>query len=125
MLIWLSDRSSAAETFAKNVLLSYSGTGTGTDGHAKATDINSNPKAYTQAGNATIYAGQDAANFIGVPFNDARVPDLIGITHFGTVYTGGTGKIAEHGGDNVQDRHVPILVSGGPVRADDPATAWN
>jgi hypothetical protein len=31
--------------------------------------------------------------------------------------TGVTGKIAEHGGDNAQDRHVPILVSGGPVGA--------
>jgi hypothetical protein len=117
MLIWLSDRSAAAETFAKNFLLGYNGNGTGTDGKAKATDINGNPKAYTQAGNATIYAGQDAANFIGVPFSDARVPDLIGIAQYGTVYTGGKGKIAEHGGDNAQDRHVPILVSGGPVGA--------
>jgi hypothetical protein len=103
--------------FAKSFLLSYTGTGTGKDGHAKATDINGNPKAYTQAGNATIYAGQEAANFIGVPFSDARVPDLIGIAQYGTVYTGGTGKIAEHGGDNAQDRHVPILVSGGPIHA--------
>src|SRR5260370_28300068 len=70
-----------------------------------------------QGGTATICAGQDAANFIGVPFSDARVPDLIGIAQYGTVYTGGTGKIAEHGGNNAQDRHVPILVSGGPVGA--------
>ena len=115
MLIWLSDRSSTAETFAKTFLLSYNGNGSGADGRAKATDINGNPKAYTQAGNATIYAGQDAANFIGVPFNDARVPDLIGIAQYGTVYTGGKGKIAEHGGNNPQDRDVPILVSGGPL----------
>jgi phosphoglycerol transferase MdoB-like AlkP superfamily enzyme len=27
------------------------------------------------------------------------------------VYTGGTAKIAEHGGDDPQDRHVPILVA--------------
>jgi hypothetical protein len=26
-------------------------------------------------------------------------------------YTGGTAKIAEHGGDDLQDRNVPILVS--------------
>lgn len=115
MLIWLNDRSNAAETFAKNFLLNYSGNGTGADGQAKATDINGNPKPYTQAGNAKIYAGQEAANFIGVPFNDARVPDLIGISQYGTVYTGGKHKIAEHGGDNPQDRHVPILISGDPV----------
>jgi arylsulfatase A-like enzyme len=117
MLIWLSDRSDAAESFAKNFLLSYNGNGSGSDGQATATDINGNPKAYTQAGNATIYAGVDAANFIGVSVNDPRVPDLIGIAQYGTVYTGGKGKIAEHGGNNVQDRHVPILISGGSVGA--------
>jgi hypothetical protein len=116
MLIWLSDRSAAAESFARNFLLNYSGNGTGADGKAKATGINGAAKPYTQAGNATIYAGQDAANFIGVPFNDSRVPDVIGIAQVGTVYTGGT-KIAEHGGDNPNDRNVPILVSGGPVEA--------
>jgi hypothetical protein len=117
MLIWLNDRSVTAETFAKSFLLSYNGNGTGTDSHAKATDINGHPKAYTAAGNATIYAGQDAANFIGVPFSDARVPDIIGISQHGVVYTGGKGKIAEHGGNDPQDRHVPILISGGDVHA--------
>ncbi|HVH65776.1 MAG TPA: hypothetical protein VM674_07030, partial [Candidatus Acidoferrum sp.] len=117
MLIWLSDRSDAAESFAKNFLLGYNGNGTGSDGKATATDINGNPKPYTQAGNATIYAGVDAANFIGVSFDDARVPDLIGIAQYGTVYTGGKGKIAEHGGNNIQDKHAPILVSGGSVAA--------
>jgi hypothetical protein len=117
MLIWLSDRSNTAENFAKRFLLGYNGNGTGTDGKATATDINGNPKAYTQAGNATIYAGQDAASFMGVSVNDERVPDLIGIAQYGTVYTGGKGKIAEHGGNNPQDRNVPILVSGGSVGA--------
>jgi hypothetical protein len=45
------------------------------------------------------------------------VPDVIGIAQVGTVYTGGQGKIAEHGGDNPQDRDVPIVVSGDPVEA--------
>jgi phosphoglycerol transferase MdoB-like AlkP superfamily enzyme len=40
------------------------------------------------------------------------VPDLVGIVQHGVVYTGGTAKIAEHGGDNPQDRHVPILLTG-------------
>lgn len=115
MLLWLSDRSAEAEAFAKQFLLDYHGDGTGTDGRAKATDIDGKPKAYTQAGNDKIYAGKDAAAFMGVPFSDARVPDLIGVAQVGTVYTGGTGKIAEHGGNNALDRHVPIVVSGGPV----------
>jgi Type I phosphodiesterase / nucleotide pyrophosphatase len=124
MLIWLSDRSPAAESFAKNFLLNYNGNGSGSDGMAKATDINGNPKAYTAAGNAKIYAAQEAADFIGVPFNDGRVPDLIGIAQYGTVYTGGTKKIAEHGGDNPQDRDVPILIAGGSIHGGRMMNEW-
>jgi len=116
MMIWLSDRSDAAQTFAKQFLIDYHGDGTGTDGQATATDIQGNPKAYTQAGNADIYAGKDAAAYMGVPFDDVRVPDLIGVAQVGTVYTGGKGKISEHGGANPQDQNVPIVVSGGPVQ---------
>ena len=50
-----------------------------------------------------------------MPAGDERVPDLIGISQYGTVYTGGHGKIAEHGGDNPQDRDVPIVVSGAGI----------
>jgi hypothetical protein len=35
---------------------------------------------------------------------------VVGIAQHGVVYTGGTSKIAEHGGGDPQDRHVPILV---------------
>jgi arylsulfatase A-like enzyme len=38
------------------------------------------------------------------------VPDVIGIAQYGVVYTGHKGKIAEHGGDHLEDRNVPILV---------------
>ena len=41
---------------------------------------------------------------------DPRHPDIVGIAQHGVVYTGGKGKIAEHGGDDQQDRNVPILV---------------
>ena len=44
------------------------------------------------------------------PWSDPRVPDVIGISQYGTVYTGGMKKIAEHGGDASQDRNVPILL---------------
>ena len=106
MLIWLNDRSPAAESFAKSFLLDHSGVGN---------DINGSPKAYASSGLAHVYAGADAAAFIGVPFADPRVPDVIGISQYGVVYTGKQGKIAEHGGDNPQDRDVPIVVSGNPV----------
>jgi Type I phosphodiesterase / nucleotide pyrophosphatase len=103
MLLWLSDRSQPAADFAKAYLLAHNGVGN---------DINGNPKAYTASGLSTVYAGSAAANFVGVPTGDPRVPDLIGIVQHGVVYTGGTGKIAEHGGNDVQDRNVPILISG-------------
>jgi hypothetical protein len=108
VLMWLNDRSAAAESFAKSFLEGYSGVGN---------DINKNPKPFTSSGlvPGEIFTGADAANFIGVPFADPRVPDVIGVAQVGTVYTGGTKKIAEHGGDNPQDRDVPIVVSGDPI----------
>ncbi len=106
MLLWLTDRSQAAANFAKNYLLTHSGTGN---------DINGNPKAYTASGLSVVYAGSAAANFIGVAQGDPRVPDLIGIVQHGVVYTGGKGKIAEHGGADPQDRNVPILLAGSGV----------
>jgi type I phosphodiesterase/nucleotide pyrophosphatase len=108
MLLWLNDRSDAAESFAKTFLRDYSGVGN---------DIDKQPKPFTSAGLVPdeIHTGADAARFIGVPFGDPRVPDVIGVAQYGTVYAGGTKKIAEHGGDNPQDRDVPLVVSGGPV----------
>ena len=106
MLLWLTDRSQTAADFAKTYLLAHNGVGN---------DINGNPKPYTASGLSTVYAGSAAANFIGVAPGDPRVPDLIGIAQHGVVYTGGKKKIAEHGGDDVQDRNVPILVSGPDV----------
>jgi hypothetical protein len=103
MLVWFSDRSPEAARFASQFLLSQSGVGN---------DIAGNPKPYTSSGLAFVYAGADAARFFGVPHSDPRVPDLVGIVQHGVVYTGGQGKIAEHGGADPQDRNVPILISG-------------
>jgi hypothetical protein len=107
MYMWLNDRGQPAADFAKNFLLNYSGTGN---------DITGAPKPFTASGLATVYAGAAAAAYFHIPANDTvghqRVPDLVGIAQVGTVYTGGQGKIAEHGGANPQDRDVPILVAG-------------
>lgn len=114
MLLWFSngDRTATADAFATRFLDAYSGDGTGNDGRARATDIKANAKAYTSAGLSAIKAGQDAAHFLGVPPGNPRVPDLIGIVQHGVVYTAGTSKIAEHGGNEPQDRHVPLVVAG-------------
>jgi hypothetical protein len=114
MLMWLSDRSDAATTFVKNHLMSsaspYKGTGN---------DITGNPKPYTTSGLTKVYAGSDPQNPLFVPASDTigrqRTPDIVGIAQVGTVYTGKKAKISEHGGDNPQDRNVPIVVSGAGV----------
>ncbi len=119
MLLWFSngDRTPTADVFATRFLARYDGTGAGNDGKATATDINANPKAYTMAGLKVVKAGPSAARFIGVRPGGPRVPDLIGIAHHGVVYTGKTSKISEHGGDDAQDRHVPLIVSAPGLRS--------
>jgi arylsulfatase A-like enzyme len=56
-----------------------------------------------------VYAG---ASYFHVRPGDSRVPDLFAVVQHGVVYTGGTKKIAEHGGAAPQDRDVPLVVSG-------------
>ena len=68
-------------------------------------------KPVTSAGLSQVYVGDAAARLIGVPVTDARVPDVIGIAQYGVVYTGKKKKISEHGGNHLEDRNVPILVS--------------
>ena len=101
MLLWLSDRSQAAADFVKQYLLTHSAAGN---------DINGNSITVSASGLKQVYADADAAAFIGVPVSDPRHPDVIGIVQHGVVYTGGKAKIAEHGGNDRQDRNVPILV---------------
>ncbi|HSS93639.1 MAG TPA: alkaline phosphatase family protein [Candidatus Dormibacteraeota bacterium] len=103
MLIWLNDRSATATQFAKTFLLGHSGTGN---------DINGNPKPYTASGLTKVYAGVSAAAYFHTSVGDSRVPDVLGISQVGVVYTGKKAKIAEHGGANPQDRDVPLVVSG-------------
>ena len=75
-----------------------------------ANDINGKAITVPTSGVKQVYAGREAARLIGVPYLDPRVPDVIGIAEHGVVYTGGKGKIAEHGGNDLPDRNVPVLV---------------
>jgi len=100
MLLWLNDRSAGATDFARRFLLQY---------HNAKASVDDKP--VTSAGLLQIYAGDAAARLIGVDQSDPRVPDVIGIAQYGVVYTGHKGKIAEHGGDHLEDRNVPILVA--------------
>ena len=100
MLLWFNDRSSTATEYAKEFLTNYNDSSASVDG-----------KPVTSAGLWQIYTGVAAAQLVGVDVTDPRVPDVIGIAQYGVVYTGGKGKIAEHGGDHLEDRNVPILIS--------------
>jgi hypothetical protein len=108
MLMWLTDRSQAAADFAKAFLLGHSGSGN---------DVNGNPKSYSASGLSKVYAGNAAAAYFGAKPGDPRTPDVFGVSQYGTVFTGGQGKIAEHGGANPQDLNVPIIVSGWKVKS--------
>jgi hypothetical protein len=98
---YLSDRSQQAADFVKNYLLTHSATGNTVDG---------SPRTLGSSGLAKVFAGKAAARYFHVPLSDPRHPDVWGIVQHGVVYTGGHGKIAEHGGADPEDRHVPILV---------------
>lgn len=112
VLLWLNDRSGKATRFARTFLEQYSGVGIGSDAAGAKT-----AKPFTNAGLKAIYAGREAAEFIGAPGADDRVPDLIGIARRGTVYAGSKlSKIAEHGGHDALDRHVGLVIFGAGIR---------
>jgi hypothetical protein len=105
MILWLNDRSDAATAFARKFLLNY---------HDDSASVDR--KHVTSAGLSQVYTGAAAAALIGVDQSDPRVPDVIGLAQYGVVYTSHKAKIAEHGGDHLEDRNVPILLewSGAP-----------
>ncbi|GAA2499275.1 alkaline phosphatase family protein [Terrabacter carboxydivorans] len=107
MLLWLSDRSEAAETFVKGYLLSHPAPAN------TATDPKGTYSTTVEASGLTdVRTGGAADQLFGAPLGDPHAPDVVGIAQHGVVYTGGVGKIAEHGGDAPADRHVPLVVSG-------------
>lgn len=104
MQLWLTEHTQAAADFAKQYLTSHTAAGN---------DINKAPITVQGSGLSTVYAGSQVADFFHTAANDSRIPDIFGIVQHGVVYTGGTKKIAEHGGADPQDRHVPLVVSQG------------
>jgi Type I phosphodiesterase / nucleotide pyrophosphatase/Sulfatase len=102
---YLSVKTQAAADFVKTYLWNHSATAVlyNNDG------VNRGTEQVPHSGLAQIYAGHQAAAFFGVPDSDPRHPDVFGRVQVGTVYTTGS-KIAEHGGDNPDDRDVPLLV---------------
>ena len=96
----MSDRSQTATDFVKSYLWAHS---------APAVNYAGQTITVQHSGLQEIFAGQQSAQFFGVPYLDPHHPDVFGISQVGTIYTTGT-KIAEHGGDNPGDRDVPLVV---------------
>jgi hypothetical protein len=111
MLLWLSDRSSAAEQFARSWLLGHDAPANTVD---DAKGVHST--TVTRSGLNAVYTGAAARVFVGAAATDSRVPDLIGVAQPGVVYTSGVKKIAEHGGASVADRSVPLVIASLGVR---------
>jgi hypothetical protein len=110
MLVWLSNRSSGALDFVKDYLLT----------HSAPANLITDPKGthsatVTKSGLKAVYVGSAADKLLHAPIGDSHAPDLVGIVQPGVVYTGGVGKIAEHGGATADDRDVPLVVSGAGV----------
>jgi type I phosphodiesterase/nucleotide pyrophosphatase len=100
LLWWLSDRSQTAADFVKTYLWTHTAPAVNYAGHTITVQ---------HSGLREIFAGQQSAQFFGVPTSDPHHPDVYGIAQVGTIYTTGS-KIAEHGGDNPGDRDVPLVV---------------
>jgi hypothetical protein len=99
---YLSDNSQAACDFVKTYLWDHT---------AQGFDVNVNPVTVQHSGLAQIWAGADAAHFLGVPVDNGRYQEVLGKVQEGIVYAKPT-KLAEHGGMNTGDRHVLMVVSG-------------
>ncbi len=62
-------------------------------------------------GQGEIFAGPSLTLQFNDPLTDSRTPDIIVTPNVGVIYTGGTGKVAEHGGFAYDDRNVLLIVS--------------
>ncbi|CAG8668571.1 22122_t:CDS:2, partial [Dentiscutata erythropus] len=78
------------------------------DSSAAAASLNKNK---THLGITTVYEGKTLKSEFGCdPKNDTRCPDIAIKVKPGVIYSTSTAKIAEHGGFNEDDYHVPIIV---------------
>jgi hypothetical protein len=68
-------------------------------------------------GQGEIFAGQSLTLQFNDPLTDSRTPDIIVAPNVGVIYTGGTSKVAEHGGFAYDDRNVMLVVSNPKYKA--------
>jgi hypothetical protein len=94
-LIWLTDQSQTASSVA-----------------TLSTAANEN-----LFGQGEIFSGPSLTLQFNDPLTDSRTPDIIVAPNVGVIYTGGTGKVAEHGGFAYDDRNVLLIVSNPKYKA--------
>ncbi|HEV2446857.1 MAG TPA: alkaline phosphatase family protein, partial [Candidatus Sulfopaludibacter sp.] len=82
-----------------------------TDPTKVASSVATLEKNEAMFGGGEIFSGRALEGFVANPAFDSRVPDIIVAPNVGVTYTGGTKKIAEHGGSSSDDRNVMMLVS--------------
>lgn len=68
-------------------------------------------------GAGEIFSGPMLSLIFNDPLADPRTPDIIVAPNVGVIYTGGTKKLAEHGGFANDDRNVMLLVSNPSFKA--------
>jgi hypothetical protein len=68
-------------------------------------------------GQGEIFAGPSLTLQFNDPLTDSRTPDIIVAPNVGVIYTGGTKKVAEHGGFAYDDRNVLLIVSNPKYKA--------
>jgi hypothetical protein len=68
-------------------------------------------KGRATTGGGEIFAGTALSLMFNAAPGDARTPDIIVTPDIGTIYTGGKGKVSEHGGFANDDTNVIMLVS--------------
>ena len=110
MLMWLNDHRAAALKFVKKYLLTHTA-----PANVAGDPSGTHSTTVSKSGLTSVYTGTAADTRLQAPNGDPHAPDLIGIAQHGVVYTGGVKKIAEHGGDDPQDRDVPLVVAGGGI----------
>jgi arylsulfatase A-like enzyme len=72
--------------------------------------LEGNRKAFGGDG-GEIFSGKSLSLLFNDPSVDSRTPNIIVAPKVGVTYTGGKGKIAEHGGFANDDTRVMLLVS--------------
>lgn len=70
--------------------------------------LSANPSVF---GGGEIFAGKSLSLIFNDPSIDSRAPDILVTPTVGVVYTGGTKKLAEHGGFAHDDRNVMLLLA--------------